>query len=206
MENQKVEHGKFLTRKAFPKFVETFNAMVDFIRNLKGEAEINNDIGEIWIDRTNESHPVIRSKNPKTIDSKVSQQKSLEQIDANYPYSQLWHFDNINCQVGETHIELSGGIDVSTELSVLNRKIDEQSGQPYLSYDTLWLKMPELSGGGSGLTCDLSGLYDFRYDLSSHQLQVKRWVYKHDTMENIIGDWEMCEGGQAYPHSIEVSQ
>jgi len=43
-------------------FVETFNAIVDFVRNLKGDADVNNATGLIELDRSDAAHPVIRVK------------------------------------------------------------------------------------------------------------------------------------------------
>lgn len=43
-------------------FVETFNAIVDFVRNLKGDADVNNATGLIELDRGDATHPVIRVK------------------------------------------------------------------------------------------------------------------------------------------------
>lgn len=59
-DNQHLKHGKALCGKVFARFVETFNALVDFMCNVKGDADGKNGEGHIKIDRTNPSHPVIR--------------------------------------------------------------------------------------------------------------------------------------------------
>lgn len=58
---QKLKHGAFLTKKNFPQFVEQFNEMVDFCRNLRGDADTPNDSGSIKLDRSVKGHPVIRA-------------------------------------------------------------------------------------------------------------------------------------------------
>lgn len=55
---------KLTPRKAIgaqPFFVDTFNAIVDFVRNLKGDKDVNSSTGSVEVDRTNPAHPVIRS-------------------------------------------------------------------------------------------------------------------------------------------------
>ena len=54
----KLRKGKLID--AQPNFVETFNWMVDFINNLRGEGEINAEASTIVVDRTDASAPVIR--------------------------------------------------------------------------------------------------------------------------------------------------
>ena len=60
VENQHLKHGKALCGKAFSNFVETFNALVDFMTNVKGDADDENGEGNIRFDRSNQEHPVIR--------------------------------------------------------------------------------------------------------------------------------------------------
>lgn len=60
MINQHLQHGKSLCGKVFSAFVETFNWLVDFSTNLKGDADVNDAIGRIKVDRTDPAHPVIR--------------------------------------------------------------------------------------------------------------------------------------------------
>lgn len=57
---QYLEQGKILSGKAFPNFVRTWNWLVDFVRNLTGDAENVAD-GAIVVDRADPSHPVIRT-------------------------------------------------------------------------------------------------------------------------------------------------
>ncbi len=46
---------------AQPHFVETFNALVDFVLNLKGDKDVNDSTGTIEVDRSDVAHPVIRA-------------------------------------------------------------------------------------------------------------------------------------------------
>lgn len=66
-EVQKLHHGVIISRRQFPRFVETYNFLVDFVNNLKGDADIPNDHGHISVDRTVEDHPVIRISSFKGI-------------------------------------------------------------------------------------------------------------------------------------------
>lgn len=47
---------------AQPNFVDTFNWLVEFVENLKGEGEVNPARSRIVIDRTDTARPVIRSQ------------------------------------------------------------------------------------------------------------------------------------------------
>lgn len=58
--DQHLKHGKALCGKVFANFVETFNHLVDFTGNLKGDADVGTEEGHIRVDRTDPDHPVIR--------------------------------------------------------------------------------------------------------------------------------------------------
>jgi len=57
---QKLKHGKALCGATFGQFVETFNWLVDFCLNLKGDKEFNAANGTVIVDRSDDSAPVIR--------------------------------------------------------------------------------------------------------------------------------------------------
>ncbi len=57
---QYLRGGKILTGTNFPKFVQTWNWMVNFIRNLRGDGENLSTTGYISVDRSSVDHPVIR--------------------------------------------------------------------------------------------------------------------------------------------------
>ncbi|MBR4522812.1 MAG: hypothetical protein IKO64_01055 [Kiritimatiellae bacterium] len=57
---QYLKHGKILAGKVFGSFVETWNWMVAGWANLKGDYDVDPENGLIYIDRTDEEHPVIR--------------------------------------------------------------------------------------------------------------------------------------------------
>ena len=59
---QYLKKGKARCGKVFPGFAEQFNGLVDFCRNIKGDADIRGD-GHIKVDRTRPDHPVIRLVN-----------------------------------------------------------------------------------------------------------------------------------------------
>lgn len=58
-ELQYLKHGKALCGKVFGTFVETFNRLVDFHANLKGDGDVSDD-GLVTVDRADPAHPVIR--------------------------------------------------------------------------------------------------------------------------------------------------
>ena len=58
MNMRKLIRGKAIGAQPF--FFDTFNAIVDFVRNLKGDKDVNSSTGEVELDRTDPSHPVIR--------------------------------------------------------------------------------------------------------------------------------------------------
>lgn len=60
---QKLKHGKALCGSTFGQFVETFNWLVDFCLNLKGDQSPTGDSGSITVDRSDPSAPVIRYGN-----------------------------------------------------------------------------------------------------------------------------------------------
>lgn len=57
---QYLKHGKALCGKVFGSFVETFNGLVDFKVNLRGDADRQDGNGHITLDRTDPRHPIIR--------------------------------------------------------------------------------------------------------------------------------------------------
>jgi len=58
---QKLKHGALLCKKNFNTFVETFNFLVDFAQNIRGDGDANGS-GSIVVDRSVPDRPVIRSK------------------------------------------------------------------------------------------------------------------------------------------------
>lgn len=58
-ELQYLKHGKSLCGRVFGTFVETFNRLVDFHANLKGDGDVSAD-GLVTVDRADPAHPVIR--------------------------------------------------------------------------------------------------------------------------------------------------
>lgn len=62
---QFLQHGKLLCGKVFGGFVETWNYLVEAFDNLKGDAELDPENGIIYVDRSDASHPVIRTKSDR---------------------------------------------------------------------------------------------------------------------------------------------
>lgn len=57
---QYLSHGKALCGKVFARFVETYNGLVDFCANLRGDGDVARGAGRITVDRADPAHPVIR--------------------------------------------------------------------------------------------------------------------------------------------------
>lgn len=71
---QKLKHGRIMCARAFSKFVETWNYIVDRVDNIKGDQDVNPQTGFIRVDNTNHEHPVIRfdsSKLPEALSGDV---------------------------------------------------------------------------------------------------------------------------------------
>ena len=60
---QELKHGKILAGGAFRLFVETWNWLVHYADNLKGDADLNPANGHVKIDRTDPDNPVVRLVN-----------------------------------------------------------------------------------------------------------------------------------------------
>lgn len=62
---EKLRHGKLLCGSVFRFFVETWNWLVGYVDNMKGDADVNPQSGHITIDRTDPDHPVVRFRADK---------------------------------------------------------------------------------------------------------------------------------------------
>ena len=61
---QYLKHGKALCGKVFAGFVETFNHLVSFSSNLKGDADLPGAKFGIRVDRSNPDNPILRLISP----------------------------------------------------------------------------------------------------------------------------------------------
>lgn len=57
---QRLRHGKLLTKENFPQFVETWNYITNRLDNIKGDADVRPQDGNIKFDNTDPEHPIIR--------------------------------------------------------------------------------------------------------------------------------------------------
>ena len=62
-----LRHGKLLCGSVFRFFVETWNWIVGYVDNMKGDADVNPQDGHITIDRADPDHPVIRFRADKIV-------------------------------------------------------------------------------------------------------------------------------------------
>lgn len=69
---QKLQKGSALSGANFPDFVEAWNWLVDFVSNLKGDADLSPKTGSIKIDKSNPNNPVIRFHNSNSNDGTIS--------------------------------------------------------------------------------------------------------------------------------------
>ena len=60
---QRLRHGRLLCRGVFRFFVETWNWLVGYVDNLKGDADLNPRLGHVVVDRADPDAPVIRLVN-----------------------------------------------------------------------------------------------------------------------------------------------
>lgn len=60
---QQLTHGKWLTEKNFPTFVDTFNYVTQRCDNIKGDYDTNPSIGHVKVDNSDPDHPIIRLQN-----------------------------------------------------------------------------------------------------------------------------------------------
>lgn len=62
---QELRHGKILSGKVFPNFVESWNYLKNRVESLRGDADIVSQYGQghIKVDNTDPEHPVIRCVN-----------------------------------------------------------------------------------------------------------------------------------------------
>lgn len=60
MEKQLLKHGKALCGKVFGGFVDTFNWLVRFCSNIRGDKDVSDANGHITVDLSDPDHPVIR--------------------------------------------------------------------------------------------------------------------------------------------------
>lgn len=57
---QRLKAGKLICSKACPGFVDTWNWLISFVSNLRGDYDINQKEGYITIDTSDDDHPIIR--------------------------------------------------------------------------------------------------------------------------------------------------
>lgn len=67
---EKLRHGRILCGSVFRFFVETWNWLVGYVDNMKGDADVNPQAGHITIDRTDPDHPVVRFRADKAAGGK----------------------------------------------------------------------------------------------------------------------------------------
>lgn len=72
-----LQHGKILCGSVFRLFVETWNWLVGYVDNMKGDVDVNPQSGYISIDRTDPDHPVVRFRADKVAGVTKSSQKIL---------------------------------------------------------------------------------------------------------------------------------
>lgn len=98
-ELQFLKSGKALCGKVFPNFVATWNWLVCFCSNLKGDADVDDAQGRIKIDRSDPEHPILR-----LVGSDSSGGSSDEDV-----------VDSLNAAKGDLYVIGGKGIEVSTD-------------------------------------------------------------------------------------------
>jgi len=108
---QHLRHGVLLCKKNFSTFVETFNFLVDFARNISGDGD-NGGQGKINVDKTIPDRPVIRFN----------------------PNNGVAEFEDVHSIVGDTEssVPVSGNVLMSGAgcgITVLTSVAHEEEGQ-----------------------------------------------------------------------------
>lgn len=62
---ERLRHGRLLSGSVFRFFVETWNWIVGYVDNMRGDADVNPQNGHITIDRSDPDNPVIRFRADK---------------------------------------------------------------------------------------------------------------------------------------------
>ena len=113
-----LRHGKILCGSVFRFFVETWNWLVGYVDNMKGDADVNPQGGHITIDRTDPDHPVIRFRADKI--GNLMRDGTLEYVADND-----WYVDESVHQLRK-------------RLRVLNFKTGEITDKPGTTYSDGW--------------------------------------------------------------------
>lgn len=135
-----LKHGRILSKKNFPQFVETFNYTTNRIENIKGDKDTDPQSGHIEIDNADPENPVIRYNPPADelnkikVDSEISALglSSLQNLSGIY---EIYGFHNLSdVQKISTFSQLSN-------YDIVARK--ETNGKAEIKY----LSLSSLSGG-----------------------------------------------------------
>lgn len=146
---QRLKHDKVLNKKSFPNFVESWNFTIDRMMNLKGDKDVNPDIGAIEVDNTDPLHPVIRFN---AISSDINDLDTPP--DSNDSENGLSSVEWIWPETSSDIEEPTEGLDKRPKaFSLFNFGKEENDG-------TLSVNINQLSGTVTPES-DLSGRYDF---------------------------------------------
>ncbi len=105
--DQKLKHGKLLTGKNFPRFVETFNDVVDKTTNIKGDYDIDARRGFISIDKTIQTHPVVRLMNVDELINPVLSAAGEIKVSADSEFDNAEHTKSIEAISSDAGKELT---------------------------------------------------------------------------------------------------
>lgn len=150
---QRLKHDKILSKKTFPNFVDSWNFTIDRMMNLKGDKDINPDIGAIQVDNTDPLHPVIRFN---AISSDITDENTPpDSNDSENGLSSVeWIWPETSSDTSSDTEEDTEGLDKRPKaFSLFNFGKEENDG-------TLSVNINQLSGTATPES-ELSGRYDF---------------------------------------------
>lgn len=177
---QRLTHGKALCGKVFKNFVETFNWLVDFGTNLKGDKDTANQSGHITVDNADPKHPVIRC------DGCASEGEDLEKFTVHKKGNDNQHVTLDASGNGSASVSVSDGsrsatLDTSAlaageSLSfhtlTVNHPNSTSSTYKVLSSSDITVNESE-SGGGGGSSTTIDVVVGIEFNLNDTSLECK---------------------------------
>ncbi len=143
---QLLRHGRFLCRAAFSRFVETWNWLVTYVDNLKGDADLNPLEGHVTVDRTRPDAPVVRLVNLDLLQRGGSEdggdggidEETAREIAEEVAGESVSALDGLTVVTGIGYNTSTGYITVTTrQISVVNGKLTLGQAVPQNAIETI---------------------------------------------------------------------
>jgi len=164
---QKLKHGVLLCKKNFNTFVETFNFLVDFAQNVRGDGDANNN-GIIVFDRAVPDRPVIRAKVNYDYLFNIFKDRGLFKIkgrEEGSGGSSTVYFENGYYRIGGKTFQVDNLTKSVPASSIVAVKVDLTGSQPTATLET-FANMDALKDAEADTDYYLMPLYEFDSDLN----------------------------------------